>query len=110
MIELQTPAGPVTGGVPAGAPFPFTETPMPKPFLSFQDQIDKLRSKNLTISDPVYAERMLREIGYFGLIGGYKAPFKNPTTKKYRDGTTFESIVQLYKFDENLRELFRRGF
>lgn len=79
---------------------------MSKPFLSFQDQISKLRSKNLTISDPVYAEHMLREIGYFGLIGGYKAPFKNPTTKKYEDGTTFESIVELYKFDENLRELF----
>ena len=25
MIELQTPAGPVTGGVPAGAPFTFME-------------------------------------------------------------------------------------
>ena len=79
---------------------------MSKPFLSFQDQIGKLRSKNLTISDSAYAERILREIGYFGLIGGYKEPFKNPTTKKYKDGTTFESIVELYKFDENLRELF----
>ena len=106
MIELQTPAGPVTGGVPAGAPFTFMEESMSKPFLSFQDQIGKLRSKNLTISDSAYAERILREIGYFGLIGGYKEPFKNPTTKKYKDGTTFESIVELYKFDENLRELF----
>jgi abortive infection bacteriophage resistance protein len=49
---------------------------------------------------------MLQQIGYFGLIGGYKTPFKNPTTKKYRDGTTFEDIVALYKFDESLRELF----
>ena len=31
---------------------------------------------------------------------------KNPTTRKYRDGTTFNDIVALYKFDENLRELF----
>jgi len=49
---------------------------------------------------------MLHQIGYFGLIGGYKTPFKNPTTKNYKDGTTFEDIVALYKFDENLRELF----
>ena len=80
---------------------------MPKPFLSLEAQIKYLEeSKNLTISDYDYAKRMLQQIGYFGLIGGYKIPFKNPTTKKYKDGTTFEDIVSLYKFDENLRELF----
>lgn len=80
---------------------------MPKPFLSFEAQINHLENnKNLTISDHDYAKRMLRQIGYFGLIGGYKTPFKNPTTKKYKDGTTFEDIVALYKLDENLRELF----
>lgn len=80
---------------------------MPKPFLSFEAQINHLENnKNLTISDYDYAKRMLRQIGYFSLIGGYKTPFKNPTTKKYKDGTTFEDIVALYKFDENLRELF----
>jgi len=80
---------------------------MAKPFLSFSDQIEHLeKSKNLSISNHAYAESMLRQIGYFSLIGGYKTPFKNPTTKKYRDGTQFEDIVALYKFDENLRELF----
>lgn len=80
---------------------------MPKPFLSFDEQIDHLTNlKNLTISNVDYAKQMLQQIGYFGLIGGYKAPFKNRTTKKYIDGTTFEDIVSLYKFDENLRELF----
>ena len=80
---------------------------MPKPFLSFQDQINHLvNQKNLVISNPAYAQQMLQEIGYFGLIGGYKTPFKNTTTQKYIDGSTFEDIVALYKFDENLRELF----
>ena len=80
---------------------------MPKPFLSFDDQIHYLiTNKNLVIADPAYAKSMLQQIGYFGLIGGYKTPFKNPTTKKYSDGTRFEDIVALYKFDENLRELF----
>lgn len=80
---------------------------MPKPFLSFEEQIEHLElHKNLTIPDKEYAIAMLRQIGYFSLIGGYKTPFKNPTTKKYRDGTTFEDIVALYRFDENLRELF----
>lgn len=80
---------------------------MPKPFLSFADQIDHLeKNKNLIISDQDFAQSMLQQIGYFSLIGGYKTPFKNLTTKKYKDGTNFEDIVALYKFDENLRELF----
>lgn len=80
---------------------------MSKLFLSFEAQIYHLEhNKNLTISNPDYAKRLLQQIGYFGLISGYKTPFKNPTTKKYKDGTTFEDIVALYKLDENLRELF----
>ena len=80
---------------------------MPKPFLSFDEQIDNLeKNKNLVISDREYAKTMLQQIGYFGLIGGYKEPFKNPTTQKFIDDTKFEDIVALYKFDENLRELF----
>ena len=58
---------------------------MTKPFLSFEDQINKLQNeKGLIINDHLYAEKMLREIGYFGLIGGYKTPFKNPTTKNIK--------------------------
>ena len=80
---------------------------MPKSFLTFDAQISYLETdKNLLIQDHNYAKTMLKRIGYFSLIGGYKAPFKNPTTKKYKDGTLFEDIVALYYFDENLRELF----
>lgn len=80
---------------------------MAQPFLTIDQQIDKLENeKGLIIPDHSYAKTVLQEIGYFSLINGYKEPFKNPTTKKYRDGTTFDDIATLYKFDENLRELF----
>lgn len=80
---------------------------MAKPFLSFDDQIKYLEEdKSLIIPDREYAKAMLQQIGYFGLVSGYKTPFKNPTTQKYRDGVSFDNIVALYKFDENLRELF----
>lgn len=80
---------------------------MAKPFLTFQAQISFLeQDKNLLVEDHGFAEAMLKQLGYFSLIGGYKAPFKNPTTQKYKDGTRFEDIVALYHFDENLRELF----
>lgn len=87
--------------------FLFSGGRMAKPFLTYEQQIAVLENeKLLIIPDHNYAEKMLQQIGYFALIGGYKFPFKNSTTKKYRDGTTFDDIVALYKFDENLRELF----
>jgi abortive infection bacteriophage resistance protein len=78
-----------------------------KPFLTYEQQLDMLvNEKGLSVSDRSYAENMLKQIGYFTLIGGYKEPFRNPTTKKYKDGTTFDEIVALYEFDKRLRELF----
>lgn len=81
---------------------------MPKPFITYDQQIALLKNKHLIISDEDAAKRVLAQIGYFSLIGGYKHPFKNKTTKMYRDGVTFEDIVMLYNFDESLRRLFLR--
>lgn len=79
---------------------------MPKPFLSYAQQIDKLKnSKNLIIDDNLYALEILKQIGYFKLIGGYKHLFKNKTTQQYKDSTNFRDIVKLYMFDKELREL-----
>lgn len=50
---------------------------MPKPFLTFDAQISYLENdKNLVIQDHDYAKTMLKQIGYFSLIGGYKAPLR----------------------------------
>ena len=109
MIALQKPVRPATGGEPAGSPlFYFKEILcMPKIFLSYDQQIEKLKNeKNLQIDDEAYAKEILRQTSYYSLIGGYKDIFKNPTTKKYKDGTRFEVIVELYYFDESLRQLF----
>ena len=79
---------------------------MPKIFLNYDQQIEKLKNeKNLRIDDTAYAKEILRQTSYYSLIGGYKDIFKKPTTKKYKDGTRFEDIVELYYFDENLRQL-----
>ena len=79
---------------------------MSKPYLNYQQQIEKLtEQKGLIINDPAYAEEKLTNIGYFSLIGGYKDPFINPMTRKYEQSTTFEDIVALYDFDKSLRIL-----
>lgn len=81
---------------------------MSKPFLTYEQQIALLKGKHLIIANEEYAQKTLSQIGYFSLIGGYKHPFKNKTTRMYRDGVTFEDIVSLYTFDESLRHLFLR--
>ncbi len=79
---------------------------MPKSFLTFDEQIAYLETKNLLIPDHERAKELLKRIGYFSLVSGYKMPFKNTTTKKYADGTRLEDIAALYFLDEDLRELF----
>jgi abortive infection bacteriophage resistance protein len=77
-----------------------------KPFLTYEQQIEKLKTeKHLIIKDESFAVEKLQELGYFTLIGGYKAPFRNPMTRVYLDDTTFEDVYALYQFDNELREL-----
>ena len=79
---------------------------MAKPFLTYDQQLDKLiNEKKLCITDCEKAKEILKDIGYFSLIGGYKTPFVNPMTRIYEDNTTFEDIYALYQFDQTLREL-----
>lgn len=75
-----------------------------KPFTTYEDQIEKLKSKDLVILDEEYAINLLKDVGYFSLISGYKKPFKmKDDKKKYIKGTKLEDIYALYTFDEELR-------
>ena len=38
---------------------------MPKPFMTYEQQIQKLRDKNLTITDVEEAKSILRHDGYY---------------------------------------------
>lgn len=79
---------------------------MSKPYLTIEQQLKVLTdNKGLIISDMNTAREVLKDIGYFSLIGGYKRNFINPMTRKYEIPTTFEDILSLYRFDESLRQL-----
>lgn len=79
---------------------------MSKPYLTYKQQIKKLvEEKGLIVSDIEFAEKMLTDVGYFSLVGGYKNLFINPMNRKYVNGTTFEDVVALYEFDEDLRHI-----
>lgn len=80
---------------------------MDKKFKSYDELICFLKDKkNLIITDVGYSKAILNKTSYFSLISGYKALYKNTTTGKYIDGTTFEDIYALYKFDNELRSVF----
>ncbi len=80
-----------------------------KPFLNYQQQIDKLvAEKNLIVNDRYFVEEKLKDLGYFTLIGGYKDVFRERESKVFRKGTTFEDIYAMYCFDNGLRELVFR--
>lgn len=80
---------------------------MSKPFKTYDELLLFLQDdKKLIIHDTKYAKQVLMKTGYFSLISGYKDIFKHPTTGNYRDGTSFEDIYALYKFDNELRSIF----
>ena len=54
------------------------------PFFSFSDQVSWISDeKGIRIKDREYAEVMLRQIGYFPLMGGYKHLFHIPSARYY---------------------------
>lgn len=79
---------------------------MAKPFLTYDQQLEKLcNEKKLHIDDREAAKEVLKNIGYFSLIGGYKTPFINSMTRIYQNDASFNDILALYHFDLSLREL-----
>ncbi|EDY87047.1 Abi family protein [gamma proteobacterium HTCC5015] len=97
-----------------------------KPWLSYREQLDKLKNRGLAVTDEPKALEYLERIGYYRL-SGYWHPFRErsglfcpigkgipkgkktkPTTAaldSFKSGSTFEAAVRLYVFDKKLRLL-----
>lgn len=80
-----------------------------KKFVTFDEQVDLIiNHKHITVVDKENAKDILSRIGYFPLMEGYKHLFRKQNSNIYKTETTFDEIVNLYYFDEKLRELFLR--
>ena len=80
-----------------------------KKFVTFDEQVDLIiNDKHITVVDKENAKDILSRIGYFPLMEGYKHLFRKQNSNIYKTETTFDEIVNLYYFDEKLRELFLR--
>ena len=77
-----------------------------KHYMTEADLMVLLKSRGLVISDEAKAVRYLESIGYYRL-SAYMYPFlKVPKeTHQYKDGTTFQQVLNLYRFDKKLRML-----
>ena len=83
---------------------------MKKVFSNVGEQINILKSKNLTIKDEQKAVEMLVRSNYYVVINGYRTPFlldrKSGDKSKYIPGSAFEEIYSLYMFDRSIRIIF----
>lgn len=79
-----------------------------KPFLTYEQQLQKLTAKGLTIGDYDKAMDLLKKHSYFALISGYKSPFKL-TNGMYKANTSLDDIYSLYVFDDTLRTIILRN-
>ena len=79
-----------------------------KTHLSFELQLEKLKSKGLIIHNDSYAIKKLSHINYYRL-SAYYIPFQYPKDSdipdKFYDNAEFRHIISLYDFDAKLRRL-----
>ena len=76
-----------------------------KKFMSNQELICYLLSKNLIINDKEKALQCIEKYSYYSIINGYKAVFKNEDNS-FKKNTSFEEIFSLYEFDKNIKFIF----
>ena len=75
-----------------------------KVFKTIEEQLDILKSKNLTIEDYDKAKTILLRENYF-FLNGYRSPFLVTGSKRFIDGATFEELHALFTFDRYFRNI-----
>ena len=72
--------------------------------LTIDQQLENLKSLNLIIENEDNAKRILNDISYFRLIKAFSLGLK-PKNGSYNGKVSFDQIVDLYKFNANVRQL-----
>lgn len=78
-----------------------------KPFATVEDQVRILERRGV-ICNASTPKTLLRE-GYYAIVNGYKAPFLDAAASRsagedrYLEGTRFDDIYALFRFDRDLR-------
>lgn len=76
-----------------------------KEFLTYDKQYELLATRCLRIDDKQFAIDVLKNEGYYNLINGYSKFFQYPDSDVYMKDVTFNHVVALYAFDQELRNI-----
>ena len=70
---------------------------------TFDEQIDLLKNRNLIIDNEKQAKYILSKVNYYRLSGYFKYFYQSEN--RFKEGTSFDDIYNIYKFDTELRRL-----
>lgn len=74
-----------------------------KPPLTYQEQVARLEARGMAVADRSEAAFYLSHLNYYRLAG-YWLPFEmDHATHRFRPGTSFRDVLNLYFFDRELR-------
>ena len=76
-----------------------------KVFKTIDEQISILREKGLIIDDEDYAKEVLLRENYIFIMGYRHVLIKHDTSRKFKEGTTFEELYSLFVFDRMFRNI-----
>ena len=76
-----------------------------KIFRTLDEQINILRSKDLTITDEEYTKNILLKENYFFISGYRHLLMQNYKDKKFIQGSTFEELYAIFNFDRHIRNI-----
>jgi len=76
-----------------------------KPALTYDDQIQLLKSRGLSIQDENKALHILQVISYYRLSGYWFPLLEDKVNHKFKSNAEFETAFNLYKFDREFRLL-----
>jgi len=79
-----------------------------KPHLSFEKQVEHLKSNGLTVPNEAFALKKLSHINYYRLSAyflTFQYPKKSTKAGFFHEETEFRQIIQLYDFDAKFRRL-----
>jgi len=75
---------------------------------TFAELVSRLKEHHMEVEDELFAEQFLRRVNYYRFTG-YALQFRvAPHDSDYVKGTTFETVVQIYDFDTELRNLLKK--
>lgn len=76
--------------------------------LSFEQQLEKLKCHGMAIEDEKETKEILAQINYYRFTGYALQYRKKANESDYIDGVTFNKVYQIYRFDEELRDILRK--